>query len=88
MRNGDYVPTRFEAQTDAVALICSVKAQTNPENTVAIMTMADKREVLVSLTQDVGKILSALQNIKIGGKSDILSAMLVAQVNNRLFYPL
>ena len=27
MRNGDYVPTRFQAQADAVNLICGAKTQ-------------------------------------------------------------
>lgn len=27
MRNGDYSPTRFEAQKDAVSLICGAKTQ-------------------------------------------------------------
>lgn len=27
MRNGDYPPTRFQAQTDAINLICGAKTQ-------------------------------------------------------------
>ena len=27
MRNGDYVPTRFQAQADAINLICGAKTQ-------------------------------------------------------------
>jgi 26S proteasome regulatory subunit N10 len=42
MRNGDYTPTRLEAQNDAVNLIFSAKTQANPENTVGLMTMAGK----------------------------------------------
>lgn len=34
MRNGDYIPTRFEAQHDAVNLVTGAKTQQNPENTV------------------------------------------------------
>jgi 26S proteasome regulatory subunit N10 len=40
MRNGDYQPTRFEAQSDAVNSIFQTKIDSNPENTVGIMTMA------------------------------------------------
>lgn len=29
MRNGDYAPTRFQAQADAVNLICGAKTQVN-----------------------------------------------------------
>ena len=42
MRNGDYVPTRFEAQSDAVNVTCQTKLDSNPENTVGIMTMAGR----------------------------------------------
>ena len=33
-RNGDYAPTRFQAQADAVNLLAGAKTQANPENTV------------------------------------------------------
>jgi hypothetical protein len=42
MRNGDYQPNRFEAQSDAVATIFRTKIDSNPENTAGIMTMAGK----------------------------------------------
>lgn len=42
MRNGDYTPTRFEAQVDAVGLLFSAKTQSNPENTVGLMSMGGK----------------------------------------------
>jgi 26S proteasome regulatory subunit N10 len=40
MRNGDYPPTRFDAQSDAVNAVFNAKIDSNPENTVGIMTMA------------------------------------------------
>jgi 26S proteasome regulatory subunit N10 len=42
MRNGDYTPTRLEAQKDAVNLIFGSKTNSNPENTVGLLTMAGK----------------------------------------------
>jgi len=45
MRNGDYAPNRFGAQTDAVTVVFSHKVDTNPENTAGVMTMAGKRQV-------------------------------------------
>jgi 26S proteasome regulatory subunit N10 len=82
MRNGDYMPTRIEAQQDAVNLICAAKTQQNPESTVAVMTMAQgkgaRAEVLVTLTQDLGKILSSIHSVKIGGEGDLSSAVQVA----------
>jgi 26S proteasome regulatory subunit N10 len=43
MRNGDYTPTRLEAQNDAVTFLFNAKTQSNPENTVGLITMAGKR---------------------------------------------
>lgn len=42
IRNGDYQPTRFEAQSDAVNTVFQTKIDSNPENTVGVMTMAGK----------------------------------------------
>jgi len=42
MRNGDYQPNRFDAQSDAVSVVFGTKTQSNPENTVGVMTMAGK----------------------------------------------
>lgn len=39
MRNGDYHPTRLEAQKDAAQLLIQTKLRSNVENAVAIMTM-------------------------------------------------
>jgi 26S proteasome regulatory subunit N10 len=85
MRNGDYMPSRLEAQQDAVNLICAAKTQSNPESTVAVMTTAQSKngvraEVLVTLTSDLGKILSSLHTIKVGGEIDFSAGMQVAQL--------
>lgn len=42
MRNGDYQPNRFDAQADAVNVVFQTKIDSNPENTVGIMSMAGK----------------------------------------------
>lgn len=42
MRNGDYPPTRYDAQADAVNIAFQTKTDSNPENSVGIMTMAGK----------------------------------------------
>ena len=46
MRNGDFTPSRFSAQSDAVSVIFGAKTQSNPENTVGVMSMAGKTCVL------------------------------------------
>jgi len=81
MRNGDYIPTRMESQADAVNLICNVKTQQNPESTVGVMTSAGRGpEVLVTPTQDLGKILTALHNVKITGSTNFVGTIQVAQL--------
>ncbi|CAD6901735.1 unnamed protein product [Tilletia controversa] len=81
MRNGDYTPSRWEAQTDAVNMLFDAKTNSNPENVVGLMTMAGKSpEVLVTLTQDVGKILTALHSSKIAGTSNLGTGINIAQL--------
>ncbi|KAI8646737.1 hypothetical protein BD408DRAFT_409655 [Parasitella parasitica] len=81
MRNGDYSPTRLVAQNEAVNLIFSSKTQSNPENTVGLMTAAGKGpEVLVTLSTDVGKILTALHAVKAGGQPNFLTSIQIASL--------
>jgi len=40
MRNGDFVPTRLQAQQDAVHVVCQSKTRSNPENNVGLLTLA------------------------------------------------
>lgn len=40
MRNGDFLPTRLQAQQDAVNLVCHSKTRSNPENNVGLLTLA------------------------------------------------
>ncbi|KAK0450599.1 hypothetical protein EV421DRAFT_2050406 [Armillaria borealis] len=83
MRNGDYTPTRFDAQADAVNTVFQTKIDSNPENTVGVMTMAGKGpEVLVTHSKDLGQILQAIHTTssKIGGSIDIPTAIAIAQL--------
>jgi 26S proteasome regulatory subunit N10 len=74
MRNGDYIPNRLAAQTDAANLLITHKTQSNPESTVGVIAMNggcftnDGVELLVSPTDDVGKLLGALNHVPIQGK--------------------
>ncbi|GFS35797.1 regulatory particle non-ATPase 10 [Actinidia rufa] len=81
MRNGDYSPIRFQAQADAVNLIYGAKTQSNPENTVGVMTMAAKGvRVLVTPTSDVGKILACMHGLDVGGECNLAAGIQVAQL--------
>ena len=73
MRNGDYIPTRLEAQSDAANLIVNQKTGSNPESTVGVISMSSSgpstgAELLVSPTDDLGKILTALHGVPLSGE--------------------
>jgi 26S proteasome regulatory subunit N10 len=80
-RSGDYAPTRFQAQADAVNLLAGAKTQANPENTVGVLTMAGKTpRVLVTPTPDLGKVLNCMTDINIDGEANIATAVQIAQL--------
>ena len=80
-RNGDYAPTRIRAQTDAVNLLAGAKLQTNPENTVGVLTMAGKSpKVLVTPTPSLGKILNAMHDVDVDGQANFDSSVQIAQL--------
>ncbi|KIO29164.1 hypothetical protein M407DRAFT_242734 [Tulasnella calospora MUT 4182] len=81
MRNGDYTPTRFASQSDAVNVIFGRKTNANPENTVGLMTSGGKTpQVLVTPTTDIGKILSGLHGTQVSGEADLITSLQVAQL--------
>ncbi|KAF1944166.1 26S proteasome non-ATPase-like protein regulatory subunit 4 [Clathrospora elynae] len=78
-RNGDYVPSRWEAQQDAVNLIFSAKTGANPESSVGLMSMGGNTpEILTTLTTDIGKVLDGLHRTKIKGSSHFVTGINVA----------
>jgi 26S proteasome regulatory subunit N10 len=78
MRNGDYIPTRLEAQVDAANLLVGAKTQSHPESTVGVSAGT---ELLVSPTEDVGKILNALHGLGIASKvKDVTASVQVASL--------
>jgi len=79
MRNGDFLPTRFQAQQDAVNLVCHSKTRSNPENNVGLLTLA-KVEVLATLTSDVGRILSKLHQVQPDGDINLHTGIRIAHL--------
>jgi hypothetical protein len=69
---------RPQAQSEAIHLLASHKANDNPENTVGILTLAGKNpRVLVTPTSDLGKILGAMHGLGMEGETDVCSGMQV-----------
>ncbi|XP_076009839.1 26S proteasome non-ATPase regulatory subunit 4-like [Genypterus blacodes] len=80
MRNGDFLPTRLQAQQDAVNIVCHSKTRTNPENNVGLITMANNCEVLTTLTPDTGRILSKLHAVQPRGNISFCTGIRVAHL--------
>ncbi|KAK5001283.1 hypothetical protein LTR28_012853, partial [Elasticomyces elasticus] len=72
------VPSRWEAQADAVNLIFQVKTQ-NAESSVGLMSMGGSGpEVLTTLTTNPGKILDGLHRTKIRGEAHLYTGIMIA----------
>lgn len=79
MRNGDFLPTRLEAQQDAVNLITQSKLRSNPESNVGLLTLGGL-EVLVTLTTDSGKVLAKLHGVSPKGDLQFINGIKIAHL--------
>lgn len=78
-RNGDFPRTRFVAQIDTVEFIFQAKRNSNPENTVGLISAAGANpRVLSTFTNEFGKILSGLHETNIEGSIHFATAIQVA----------
>lgn len=46
------MPTRWDAETDAAALISNAKFNAHPENAVGLMTMAGKQQEIINKAEE------------------------------------
>nr|CAG4649454.1 EOG090X08NC [Scapholeberis mucronata]SVE93703.1 EOG090X08NC [Scapholeberis mucronata] len=79
MRNGDFIPSRLQAQQDAVNMVCHSKTRSNPENNVGLLTLANTK-VLATLTTDAGRILSKLHQVQPEGSINLLTGVRIAHL--------
>ena len=78
-RNGDYFPTRFQIQKNAVNILIDNRLGTNPENSLGIMTMAGNRvDMIATLTNDESCLFSSLNKVNLNGECDITSSLNIA----------
>ena len=78
-RNGDYMPNRYQAQVAAANFIIENRCETNPENSLGIMTMAGKRvEMISTLTNDESRLLGSMTSVPLNGECDIPSALSIS----------
>eukprot|EP01083_Nonionella_stella_P211858 765589_1 len=73
MRNGDFYPSRFSAQADAIRLTSNCLMEQNIENTVGLVAMRpnQKNNVVINCSKNIGSIVSSLDKIKIGNSLEI-----------------
>lgn len=79
-RNGDYLPTRLNAQKEGVNLVCMTKLRSNPENNVGLLTLSNTVEVLVTLTGDVGRVMSKMHLVQPNGKVNLVTGIRIAHL--------
>jgi len=79
-RNGDYLPTRLNAQKDGINLVCLTKLRSNPENNVGLLTLANTVEVLATLTGDVGRIMSKMHLVQPNGNVNLVTGIRIAHL--------
>lgn len=81
-RNGDFQPTRLQAQKESANMIATNKINQGQENTVAILTMAaDRAEIRATATNNLGVIMTALSDIKVSSKCDFVRGIQIAQLS-------
>lgn len=78
-RNGDFPRTRFVAQIDTVEYIFQAKRNSNPENTVGLVSAAGPNpRVLCTFTNEFGKILGGLHETTVEGSIHFATAIQIA----------
>lgn len=66
---------------DSVNILCSAKMQAHPENTVGLLTTAGKSaRILISGTQDLGKVFACMHDVQLDGYADITAGIQKAQL--------
>ena len=80
MRNGDYSSSRMDSQEDAVLMLSTSKLNSNPESTVAVVSMAKGVDVKLTLTTDEGAVNAAVRQSKVGGESNLANALKVSSL--------
>jgi len=76
------LPTRLVAQNDAAILLSTRKIDQNAESAVAVVSMAGKTgpKILVTLSNDDGKLMNAISSIKVEGQADVSSTLQMAEL--------
>lgn len=79
MRNCDFLPSRFQAQFEAVNTVCNDKLQMNPENTIGLISMSNK-EILCTLTNDTGLLYNRMHSVEPEGQISLVISYKIAHL--------
>jgi len=79
MRNGDFLPTRLQAQQDAVGMVAQAKLRSNPESNVGLVSLGSL-EMLLTLTTDHGKALAKIHSVTPKGFINLIPAIKIAHL--------
>lgn len=86
--NGDYPPSRWESQIDAVSILLASKYQAMTDSAAGLATMAGKAvEVLCTPTQDGSKVSSTLFGAKIGGHLHLINVKQIGNIGAQHQHP-
>lgn len=82
MRNGDYAPTRLQAQNETANYIINAKIQGNQESTCGILSMAGERiQSHSSPCRSMGSLMTAMtQDVTISGVCNFVGGLKVAKL--------
>lgn len=81
MRNGDFFPNRMMAAQDSVNILAGQKMQTNPENTVGLISMGGAECVVrETLTDNTDRVMSSLSHLQPSGKLHFATALQIANL--------
>ena len=78
--NGDYFPTRLEAQKDAVSLLSTHKYNAHPESIVGVGLLADTTCMLTAPTEEKTKIMASLHSVQPRGTIELATRVSIAQL--------
>ena len=80
-RNGDFSPSRFQSQLDAVSILSRNKTGANAESSVGLVDTAGPTCHMSLVTDaDLEKLLASLHRIPIKGKTNLSAAVNVAML--------
>ena len=84
MRNGDFLPTRLQAQQDAVGMVANSKLRSNPESNVGLLTLSGLEGKLIDFTK---KNWQNSKHKKVAKMQQFSTVYILWHFNFTIFFP-